>query len=537
MKFSSARSLVVAAHLACALSWAASASAQSAAPTTTPSDAPPAPPPRKALGVWLDVAQSGLDASRVRSAIARELGVEIDVATSPNAPLRIAVSNDRHAQVMFRTESGEELSRNVDLPQDPERQEEVIALMVGNLSRNEAAELLAALQPAPSTPPPKPAEPPPAPPPKAKPKPAAPPEKKPDRRLGSGYLYSSQPGANAALFHPLSLLKDSDRRVLAIEASLGYSRVGAIQGIGLSLGGVRVEHQVQGVVLGLGMTQVLGPVRGGQVSVLYNETRGEQVGFDLSGVLLYQAAPLTGASLAGIGSISDDVDGIAVSGLFGYGRKLSGGRIAGLATIASEDVSGVQVAGLFTRSKGLRGVAVSGLLNLTGDMDGVALSLVNVGGRVRGTQIGFVNVATRVDGVQVGLVNYSRDNGDTQLIAYGSNVTPINVGVKFTTGYGYSEFGVGGDVASREGQVFAGAGVHVPLGRLAIDAGGQISTAEDDKAATKSPVHTDVHYLGRLNLELVRGMTLFGGAGARHIVIGTGSGRAEPEFMAGVALF
>ncbi|MFZ5892859.1 MAG: hypothetical protein ACOY0T_17495 [Myxococcota bacterium] len=509
----------------------------------------------QALRVWLDLGTSGIDPARVQAAIAHELKTDVQLAESADTPLRVAVGDDRHARVTYKTEAGEELARTVELPDNAERKVEVIALMVGNLTRNEAAELLAALKPKPEEKPAEAAKPeptPPAAPPSSPPPPPPPTAPKPLPNLGSGYLYADPSGVHASVFYPMAVLRDSERRVFAIELAAAYGRVGAIQGIALSLGALRVEHQVQGLALALGMTQVNGPLRGVQGSVLYNEGHGEQVGMNFSGLMLYQRAKITGFAVSGLASILDDVEGVDLAGAFTAARNVRGGQVAGVVSVATERVEGTQisgavqsssaldgvaVSGLVTRSGRTRGFAVSGLLNVTGDLDGGSFALVNVGGKVRGTQIGFVNVASEIEGVQLGVVNYSQKNGDTQVLGFCSNIVPFNAAVKFTTGYSYSEVGVGTTFKRDENMAFLGAGGHFPVGRFAFQLGARMSTTQATDPNTGGPKRSSLHYLGSASLRLFRGFEVFAGAGARHIVIGDGSGSARFETVGGVALF
>lgn len=523
--------------------WSAESAAPAAA-NAAPATDTPAP---RSLRVWVDVGDSGLDKVAIQSAIARELGANVELADSSDTALRIACTDDQRVRVLYRTEAGEELSRVVDLPESSERKVEVIALMVGNLTRNEAAELLAALQPQPAEAP-KPEAPPPTPR-KAPPAPAAKPQPKP---VG-GYLHAKRPGINASFYYPLATLPDSDRRVFAIEVAAAYGRVGAIQGIGVALGALHVENQVDGLALGLGATRVDGPLRGVQLGVLYSESHGEQLGLNLSALLLYQRGKTTGFAVSGLAAFSEDVDGVAVAGALDVAHHVRGAHIAGLAAIASDRVDGVQIGGaiqstpemngfsaaaLLNRAGRTRGVAAAGLATVTGDLDGVAIGIVNVGGSVHGAQVGVVNVATKdVQGYQLGIVNYAHENGDTQALAFCDSLVPFNIGIKFTTGYGYSELGLSSDATKSGYQAFLGLGAHLPLARFSFDVGGRISSSNQDDPNNGGPKRTDVHYLARMNLRLTRAVELFAGGGARHGVIGEGAGTAQPEVLGGVALF
>ncbi len=521
----------------------AGAASPPAAPSTTVATAS-AP----ALTLFVNVGASTLDRERIRAAIARELGVSVSLADNADATLRVSVLSDARLNVAYTSPAGEVLERTVDLPTQAERAEEVIALMAGNLSRDEAAELLASLTPkaapneasAPATiaaaPPPKPA---------ALPKKPAPPRPEELR------LHSDRPGVNASLLHPIALLPDSEKRVLALELSLLHGRVGAIQGMGLALGGITVEHQVDGAVYGMGFTRVTGPLRGLQASAFYSEGRGSLQGIASSGLVLYHPGPALGLTGGGLVTIDGDLQGASVSGIFGLAHDVRGMELSGLVSLVRGDLDGLLISGVFhasqrtrgiglsgvaARSRSFQGLSVASVANVTGELDGVSLGLVNVGGNVRGVQIGLVNVAGELDGLQLGLANFAR-NGDTQLEAFSSNLSPANLGVKFRTGYAYSELGIGSPLSNREYSAFGGLGAHLPLGKFAIEPGARVSVTDDANANNSAPKRTDVHAQVRLSFALLPFFEPFVGGGARRGVHGVGLNQTEPEVFAGVAIF
>jgi hypothetical protein len=199
-------------------STARTARAQTGSPAETES----------ALAADIDVGSSGLDAEQLRAAIARELGVNVRLSAKDESPaLRVRLGNGRRATVRFQPPGERALERTVELPADPEPAYETVALLAGNLARNEASELLAQLRrPAPSEPEPasedgsptsetpKPTRPAPRPNPKTEGMPApskATPAttKKPDEpQLKSAPV-------NLSVFFPLALYRDSHQRRVA----------------------------------------------------------------------------------------------------------------------------------------------------------------------------------------------------------------------------------------------------------------------------------------------------------------------------------
>ncbi|HWA70978.1 MAG TPA: hypothetical protein VG937_01515 [Polyangiaceae bacterium] len=579
-----AQLLAVALTLASASLQAAPAASPSAAPAAsavpTPSTAP-APVPSTApaptrFPLWLDLGHSGLDKTKVRAAIEQELGAPVELTETADTPLRVIIDSNQRVQIAFTTPSGESLSRTVDLPADPERRVEIIALMVGNLTRNEAADLLSALEAARRSAAEKPAPAPPAEPepePKPQTKPAPPP-------AANALLPTPAPGINVSLFHPVSLYRDSDRRLLKLELGFAYSHVGGIQGAALSLGGLRVEQHVRGLAFGSIFSIVGGPVHGFHYSHFYAEGRGPTHGIALSGLVLRHQAPLTGAAIAGLVDIGDDVEGLRLSGLFNLSKRVKGAAIAGLASIARDPVDGLQIAGLFSAHETLDGIgiaglgqvggdaeglqiaglanvsaktrgftlgglsnvtndldgfALSGLANVNRDVDGLALSVVNVGRQVNGAQIGVVNVAKEIHGAQLGLINVA-ENGRIQPEAFATNFTPLNVGVRFVGGYAYSELALGWDPASKENEYSAGIGGHFEVASLTVETGVHGSTTQEPQTS-ETPTRIDLHYRARVGYRIASFIEPFIGGGVRHGMWGEGEREFDPEFQAGIAFF
>lgn len=561
----------------------ASAAVLLCAPSLQAADPPPAPsaPPSTAaspptrLSLWLDVAHSGLDKSTVRAAIEQELGTPVELTDTAATPLRVTIESDQRVRVAFTTASGEELSRTVDLPADPARRVEVIALMVGNLTRNEAADLLATLEAARNAPPP----------PAAKPEARSEPKQKTEPKLAepakpNALIRTDLPAINLSLFHPISLFPNSDRRVFKLELGLIYSRVGAIEGAALNFGAVRIEQHLRGYAFGGFFTLVGGSMEGFQSSYIYSESRGPVRGVTLGGLVLRHSAPLTGLGVGGLVEIGDDIEGVGLAGLVGLSHRVQGAQIGGLVAIATEPVEGLILGGLFAKSQTLDGIglaglaqvsgdaeglqvsglgnvsgdvrgasigglanvtgnvngaAVSGLANVTGDVRGLSLSVVNVGQRVNGAQIGLVNVAGEVDGVQIGLVNIAK-NGRISAEAFATNSMPINLGVRFVSGYSYSELAVGYDPVDRDSQYSGGLGAHLEASRFTVEAGVHGSSTQNAETNEK-PTRVDLHYRGRVGYRITPFLEPFIGAGARHGMYNQGKDEVDPEMMAGVALF
>ena len=374
------------------------------------------PPPPSGTENWLaaeiDVGASGLEAEQLRAAIARELGVEVRLASGSQqqGALSIRLGDGRRATVRFQPPGGRALERTVELPADPEAAYETVALLAGNLARDEASELLDQLRrKAPSTPAadgsppadespapqptsvtvPKPPEPAKRPPPRTNAKPAA------TDRADEPPLEAAL--ANASVFSPLALYRDSYRRRIRLEVGFVYSDVGALNGAGIALGHLRVRHELKGAALALFFNRVDGPVSGAQGSVGGNLGDNRLRGADVAVGFNHRSGAATGAQIA-VG--------------FNYARALEGAQLA--VVNSAGDGSGVE----------------SGLVNLAGNLSGVQLGLLNVGTQVRGVQIGLVNVADRVDGASLGILNVV-GNARTRLVGWADSSARVNIGIKY----------------------------------------------------------------------------------------------------------
>jgi hypothetical protein len=102
------------------------------------------------LVVLVDPGSASLDPAEVRAAIAREL--RVDVADTPvghaAGTMSVKVEGTTELTMTFQSVDGRvDVTRQVGLPPDPAEQTETIALLAGNLARNEAGEVLAGLKP------------------------------------------------------------------------------------------------------------------------------------------------------------------------------------------------------------------------------------------------------------------------------------------------------------------------------------------------------------------------------------------------------
>jgi hypothetical protein len=414
--------------------------------------------------VYVKVGAEGLsvDEAAVRAAIERELArgstqgsttgrAENAEGAAGRVIVRLERVEGRSLSVSYQPASGRAVSRTVRAPERADELPEVTALLVGNLARDEAGELLAGLGSADAVPTASntPAS-------AAAVTPSAAPAEAPPLPFST---------VNVSVFAPFTLRANTEQQRFAFEFGLFYSHIGGLSGMALTgLGVLHVDGPAQGLELA-GVGYLSGPGVGVRAATLFGVSHGRFDGIGLSaGALLHDGA-WNGAEIAmGTSLASGALDGAQLS--VGYnqaaevhgvqadaGANLARGPVHGAqltagANLAEGAVHGVQGAGTFNWTAGpLTGAQLSSGVNVAQGVEGLQLSLVNVGGNVRGAQIGIVNIANEVSGVQLGLVNvadevkgqslafvpYSRA-GKTQIVTWYDSSQPLNLGVRFHSG-------------------------------------------------------------------------------------------------------
>jgi hypothetical protein len=459
--------------------------------------------PEPALAVQIDGVDGPEARAALRVAIERELGRPIEIVdhAPDDAPaLRVAIDAE-HATLVYSRPDAPALDRAVDLPHDEARRIEIIALLSGNLLRNEADELVEALrrkaeerdkaatpttaaepEPKPSPNEPKPAKP--APPraqrsPKAKKPPPAATEAPPDDLITTREF-------NLTLVHPVALLRDSDRRLLHLELGLLFSRVGAIRGIGANMFLLHVKRDVRGVTL----------------ASIYNRVDGNTVGAQLSGVVNVSGGDVRGASVAGV-------------------ANLRGGN-----------VEGVQTAGVLNRARDVTGAQV-GAVNLARNVDGAQLGAVNIGGKVKGAQVGLINISDEMRGVPIGPVNIAK-SGHVRGVAWADPRFPVSAGVRFEPNALVTTFAAGFNPKSRATAAEAGIGARLTLGPIFGDVDALYAF---EHAATGAQRH-GVRPGASVGVRLYPYLGIFAGGGVwLTLDATTGIADTAPDVHAGVELF
>ncbi|WP_437922859.1 hypothetical protein WMF37_27985 [Sorangium sp. So ce291] len=365
-----------------------------AAVSAPPASALAAAPSAAGIDLVVDGASWTLDPEAVRAAVGRELGGTVTLSPSATAgrpTLVLRGEPDGRVTLTYSSPDGRHIGRTIDVPEDPDRAAEAIALLAGNLVRDEAAELAAALG---KRPPEEPAASP-TPPAAGEPRPprqaarsakAAPPEPPPCALPGATTVRFGGdvvPSVGSSSFTGTNVVRRYSLNLVG-----GYTA--GVTGVELGAGVNISSSFMCGAQLSAGANLVLGPARGAQLTGGLNlamSLRGAQVG-----PLNVVAGPVDGVQ-GGVLNVAGPVDGVQGGAVNIAAGSVAGAQL-GLANVAVGESTDVQVS--------LLNAAVSKSTD-------VQVSLANVAaGESTGTQIGLLNVATgKVGGVQIGLVNYA----------------------------------------------------------------------------------------------------------------------------------
>jgi hypothetical protein len=300
-----------------------------------------------------------IEPAAVAAGIALELGVATSIVTDDDACFApcavVTVDESNLASIQLRGAAGVQM-RSMELPESDDDAAAVVALVIGNLARDESAALIASLTPPPA----------PAPTPVPTPSPSPAPERPRAHGVSLGFVPPFAVDIAGSDGPAFDLVAGAHDRTTGFSISAVGSAIGEVHGAQIG-GAVTVAGRVDGAQVG------------GAVSVA-RDVRGTQV--------------------AGALSVARDIRGAQIAGALAIAREVHGTQIAGAAAIAQGDVD-TQVSGALNVAGGrMRGVQVSGALNIAGRVDGV--------------QVGVVNIARAGDGASFGLINIVR-GGRTEL--------------------------------------------------------------------------------------------------------------------------
>lgn len=231
----------------------------------------------------------------------------------------------------------------------------------------------------------------------------------------------------------------------------------------VNIGLLSTMNRLNGVGINALGSVVHGDMNGVQITGLANLAGGTMRGVQFAGVSNISGNNTLGLSAAGLVNITGDGSkGVVITGLTNIGGdNNSGVMLSGFMNVTGNMASGLQLSGAANiTGQAFNGVMTSGLLNVVGEhMNGLQMAgLANItGNKLNGVQVGAFNYATNVRGLQIGLVNYYQKemkgfqlglvnaNPDTrvQMMMYGGNATPANIGVRFKNNLFYTIVGVG----------------------------------------------------------------------------------------------
>lgn len=410
------------------------------------------------LAVRLELVDTTLTRQVVFEALRQEFGSDVVQSTGAHG-LHLLVKG-RVLEASFEDKSGTRVERALELPEEPAAQIETIALLSGNLARDEAGTLLSELRAkeedlaaaaAPSSPSEtEKAEDAPEPPTEAsstesgEAEPAPPADKPPADEQGKSSPLKKELDVvplSVAFYRDLSAPKNLDERLLRLHLGIVYSEIGSLDGFSVSLIALRnLGRGAQGSGQGVQVAPIWlgndGYFRGFSGTMIASTHFGGLEGVQAGGIFAFQKNETLGAQLGGAAAVAmSDFEGVQLAGAaaFTWG-EFEGGQGAGAASILLGDLSGVQGAGAVALTSGnAEGVQAAGVLALVAErMDGVQMAPVAIAQELDGAQVGVINMTYRsLDGFQVGGFNVAGDTHGSQfgLINIGGNVSGSQVGL------------------------------------------------------------------------------------------------------------
>ncbi|HEX2733458.1 MAG TPA: hypothetical protein VHM70_17725, partial [Polyangiaceae bacterium] len=472
-----------------------------------------------------------LDPKSVSRALAHELDAEVaDDPAHAAARFEVVARAGQTVTVTYLAQSGAPVSRSVLAPGRADEVPEVVALLAGNLARDDSGEILAQLEqdrkakaaaaaqaaeaanaPKAEAPASVKAEP-------AKPKPPQP-KDEPKLTAASDEKPLRDDWVNLSLFHPIALHPDAPQLRFKFELGLLYGRAGAIDGFGVDGVVLQVDQNSRAFLVGgLGVLE-RGPHTGMSVGGLFDIHTGQaRSAFSVAGSVNYSSAlEFRGAQIGGHVSIAaGKFQGLQTAGVLDYAHDLEGAQFSALLNLVPGEVNGVQISNL----------------NIASTVKGAQLGLVNIGGDVKGLQLGLVNVAKKVEGASIGLVTYSQE-GKVQLVSWVDTDRRLSMGARFYSKplYAMPTLSYAPD-ARKHYEMGASIGGRIPLQRFYVDI----------DAGTVNAPNTDtltLRYRTLLGFSVTPWFAVFAGGGARHVLhLGSSfSQDAAPEGSLGIELF
>ncbi|EYF00729.1 LA_2272 family surface repeat-containing protein [Chondromyces apiculatus] len=448
----------------------------------------------------------GTDAEQVRSAIARELGMTVTLAPSWTGPSALVLRRDtastaptaHRAALTFHAEDGRLVERAVDLPANPAQAVEVIALLAGNLVRNEAAELSEAFgQRLPAAPPL-----------------AAPAPRRPSPEQGRG---ASPPTTNPSAPGLTTPSGPSAPRSTAPSAPSAPSTPPAPSAPSApSPCGRPPSARASVTPFGLDLAPFVGTSTFTGVHVRRNLALNLTVGlsegplgFELGGLNIATQGACGVQAAVGANLVTAPVSGWQLSVLGNTGTALTGVQTSAGANVSTGDAEGLQLGGVNVTTGALSGVQL-GLANITtGTLSGVQFGAVNIAAQgITGLQLGVVNIAPRST-LSLGVLTIIPE-GRTHVDLWATDEGFLMAGLKHGGDAFHNLYGAGIRPGSDgvRAWVAYGLGGHLDAtSRLFVD----VDLLSYSLIAPSDPFSLVLQLRAVLGVRLLRGVALFGG--------------------------
>jgi hypothetical protein len=320
-----------------------------------------------------------IDPSLVAASIASELARPVTPVDDCNGDC-VAISVDgTRATVMFRGADGTARARTITLPSDRAQWPVLIAMLAGNLARDEADGLL------------------------VEPSPVDAPVVAPDASGPPAVVASAPVAVDAPL--PAPLVVPGVAPAIAAPSVVPAPRfapfaLSLVPGASTDLLDLERSHLVSIGLVAESSSRVHGLALSGAVDVA-----GSVDGVQVAGAVGVTRHAVAGAQISGAVAVAGDITGVQVAGAAAVSSRSRGTQIAGAVTVAGTS-AGTQIAGAVAVAESSAGTQISGGVNVARDMAGTQITGgVNVAGHASGLQIAPINIARRNDGLQFGVIN------------------------------------------------------------------------------------------------------------------------------------
>lgn len=270
-----------------------------------------------------------------------------------------------------------------------------------------------------------------------------------------------------------------------------------------------------------------GGVNGAEFGGLFNIIRQNVRGAQFAGIANMVGGQVLGAQFAGIANHTiGNVEGAQFAGIYNYNHQQAyGAQFAGIANVNRGDFDGFQAAGICNlAAKNTKATQLSGIVNVANHIQGGQIAgVVNIAKKITGYQIGLINIADSADGITLGLINFIK-NGVHQLeINYNEN-NMFGINYRSGTGKLYSilsfnsKMPIGGVKSLMSYGYSIGSNITLSKRLLISLAMGSNQFAY---RFNSDNLQLHNHFKADLEIKLIKGIALFGGASLNHLIVDT----------------